>query len=173
MTPVTPSGDGGEQGALAAPGSGGVTEDASCFLFEGRTSYLSDQGAQMERGEGRLLGRLHHDGVPAAERGRQLPRQHQEREVPLQRSTEERGGPGRTPALHGLDLGRRGCPGRVGWSKLLSRRHFRSVFWETLTVILGKDNDNPPGGAHALGRLKALRSPAGTKSASPKLTGYI
>lgn len=65
------------------------------------TSYLLDQGAEMKRREGRLLGRLHYDGVTAAERGRQLPRQHQEGEVPLQQSTGRRGGPGaaRRPVL--------------------------------------------------------------------------
>lgn len=108
-------------------GRGDVTEDASYVLL-GRMPYLLDQGAQMQRGEGRLLGRLHHDRVPAAERGRQLPGQHQEGEVPLQRSTEERGGLSWVPTHAprgdaGLARARLGASGGIGPLRPLRGTH--------------------------------------------------
>lgn len=92
------------------------------FLFW--TPYLLDQRAQIKGCEGGLLCRLHNYSVPTAERRRQLPHQHQQREVPLQQNTEDLvgggvetgstplpcpGGPVVPPwrglVSHGLDLG--------------------------------------------------------------------
>ena len=43
---------------------------------------LAEHVAEEQRGERRRLGRLQHDGVAGGERGRELPREHQQREVP-------------------------------------------------------------------------------------------
>ena len=43
---------------------------------------LTEHVAEEERRERRRLGRLQHDGVPGGERGRDLPGEHQQREVP-------------------------------------------------------------------------------------------
>lgn len=70
--------------------------DREHIIFSFWTAHLFDQGAEVEGGEGRLFGRLHDDGVATAQGRRQLPHQHQQREVPLQQGTGERGGPGPT-----------------------------------------------------------------------------
>ena len=48
----------------------------------GRDLRLAADVGEEQRGERRRLGGLEDDGVPAGERGRDLPRQHQKREVP-------------------------------------------------------------------------------------------
>ena len=64
-----------ERGAGAAV-AGDDVDDAR------RQLRLAHDVAEEERGERRRLRRLEHDGVAARERGRDLPREHQQREVP-------------------------------------------------------------------------------------------
>ena len=64
-----------ERGAGAAV-AGDDVDDAR------RQLRLAADVGEEERGQRRRLGRLQHDRVPGRERGRDLPRQHQEREVP-------------------------------------------------------------------------------------------
>lgn len=64
-------------------------------FFLSQVPYLFDQRAQIKGSEGRLLRWLHDDGVPTAESRRQLPHQHQQREIPL--GTEHRGAWGPDP----------------------------------------------------------------------------
>lgn len=59
------------------------------IFFLSQVPYLFDQRAQIKGSEGRLLRWLQDDGVPTAESRRQLPHQHQQREIPLE--TEHRG----------------------------------------------------------------------------------
>ena len=64
-----------ERGARAAV-AGDDVDDAR------RQLRLPQDVAEEQRRERRRLGGLEHDGVPGGERGRDLPREHQQREVP-------------------------------------------------------------------------------------------
>ena len=65
-----------DQRAAGVAGAGDDVDDAGR-----QVGLLADLGEQ-QRGQRRRLGRLEHDGVAAGERRRDLPGQHQQREVP-------------------------------------------------------------------------------------------
>ena len=63
-------------------GAGGLAKAVDEINHAGREAGLDRQPADAQGGQRRLLGGLHHDGVPAGEGGAPLPGQHQEGEVP-------------------------------------------------------------------------------------------
>ena len=63
-------------------GAGGLAVAGDDVDDARREAGLLEQLAEAQRRERRLLGRLQHDGVAAGERDAELPRRHQQREVP-------------------------------------------------------------------------------------------